>query len=253
MLEWADRRAWTAPSSAGARHLSPETLLAKVRRPGRGRHRSASRCAPIRPRPRRSPSKATRRCSSIRTPARSSASRPPRPARVLPDDDGVASLHGARGDKPRHRQGDHRRRQPRLPLHRHQRHSICGCRASGRGFSSRTCCGSAAACAEGARLQLAQRDRLLVGVPLAIVVAGAVPISYPWASNLVYRIVGDSRRAPAAGAAAPAAGPGRSASGVRQRRGRRGVVAAPCSRSPRWRTMTTRLAGRHGAGRDHGR
>ena len=29
-------------------------------------------------------------------------------------------------------------------------------------------------------------------VPLAIVVAGAVPISYPWASNLVYRIVGDT-------------------------------------------------------------
>jgi uncharacterized iron-regulated membrane protein len=28
-------------------------------------------------------------------------------------------------------------------------------------------------------------------VPLAIVVAGAVPISYPWASNLVYRLAGD--------------------------------------------------------------
>ena len=30
MLEWADRRAWTAPSSTGARQLPPETLLAKV-------------------------------------------------------------------------------------------------------------------------------------------------------------------------------------------------------------------------------
>ena len=30
MLEWADRRAWSAPSSADARPLPPETLLAKV-------------------------------------------------------------------------------------------------------------------------------------------------------------------------------------------------------------------------------
>src|SRR6187549_3712208 len=36
MLEWSDRRAWTAPSSIDARPLSPETLLAKVTeaRPG---------------------------------------------------------------------------------------------------------------------------------------------------------------------------------------------------------------------------
>ena len=40
-------------------------------------------------------------------------------------------------------------------------------------------------------------------VPLAIVVAGAVPISYPWASNLVYRIAGDTPP--------PAAGRGRAA------------------------------------------
>ena len=30
MLEWADRGAWTAPSLVGARHLPPETLLAKA-------------------------------------------------------------------------------------------------------------------------------------------------------------------------------------------------------------------------------
>ncbi len=36
MIERADRRSWTAPSTAGARHLPPETLLAKVveARPG---------------------------------------------------------------------------------------------------------------------------------------------------------------------------------------------------------------------------
>ena len=35
-------------------------------------------------------------------------------------------------------------------------------------------------------------------IPLAIVVAGAVPISYPWASNLVYRIAGDTPPPPPA-------------------------------------------------------
>ncbi len=35
-------------------------------------------------------------------------------------------------------------------------------------------------------------------IPLAIVVAGAVPISYPWASNLVYRLAGDTPPPPAA-------------------------------------------------------
>jgi uncharacterized iron-regulated membrane protein len=39
-------------------------------------------------------------------------------------------------------------------------------------------------------------------VPLAIVVAGAVPISYPWASNLVYRLVGEEPPRP------PQGGPG---------------------------------------------
>jgi uncharacterized iron-regulated membrane protein len=30
LLAWADRGAWTAPSPVGARHLPPETLLARV-------------------------------------------------------------------------------------------------------------------------------------------------------------------------------------------------------------------------------
>ena len=38
-------------------------------------------------------------------------------------------------------------------------------------------------------------------IPLAIVVAGAMPISYPWASNLVYRMVGDTPPPPAPAAA----------------------------------------------------
>jgi uncharacterized iron-regulated membrane protein len=78
-------------------------------------------------------------------------------------------------------------------------------------------------------------------VPLAIVIAGAVPISYPWASNLVYRMAGDTPPPPA------------SASNTQQNSGTRadvlyasgGVDAAwsvAQAQIPNWRTMTTRLA-----------
>jgi uncharacterized iron-regulated membrane protein len=105
-------------------------------------------------------------------------------------------------------------------------------------------------------------------IPLAIVVAGAVPISYPWASNLVYRIVGEEPPAPQR--AQPAAGQNRGpavpagASGADRNPGgpghgglhdpaeravtayiAEGVDAAwrhTQTRVPRWRTMTTRLA-----------
>ena len=79
-------------------------------------------------------------------------------------------------------------------------------------------------------------------IPLAIVVAGAVPISYPWASNLVYRLVGDTPPPPAAAA--------RRASGERAGPStyvRGGVDAGLDSGWAQvnpggWRTMTTRLA-----------
>ena len=89
-------------------------------------------------------------------------------------------------------------------------------------------------------------------IPLAIVVAGAVPISYPWASNLVYRIVGDTPPPPPA-AAARRARPSARAVDVRQRRRRRRVGRGAARKFPRWRTMTTRLAtSAEGAGRHHG-
>lgn len=45
-------------------------------------------------------------------------------------------------------------------------------------------------------------------VPLAIVVASATVISYPWASNLVYRVVGEEPPAPSGGGAGGSGGPG---------------------------------------------
>ncbi|MEZ5286129.1 MAG: PepSY-associated TM helix domain-containing protein [Vicinamibacterales bacterium] len=57
-------------------------------------------------------------------------------------------------------------------------------------------------------------------IPLAIVVAGAVPISYPWASALVYRVVGEDP--PQGGRPGPpGAGPARGAGGGPGREGAR--------------------------------
>lgn len=72
-------------------------------------------------------------------------------------------------------------------------------------------------------------------VPLAVVVAGAVPISYPWASNLVYRLAGD--RPPTAAAPPAAATPEPvSASGLNA------AWSRAQAQVPAWRTMTVRLS-----------
>ncbi len=77
-------------------------------------------------------------------------------------------------------------------------------------------------------------------IPLAIVVAGAVPISYPWASNLVYRIAGDTPPPPPA--ANPQARPAERAPVTYVSGGVDAAWAASQAQIPNWRTMTTRLA-----------
>ena len=91
-------------------------------------------------------------------------------------------------------------------------------------------------------------------VPLAVVVAGAVPISYPWASNLVYRLVGEAP--PAAPQGARPGGPLR-AEGAGGRRaspeseagprvvpveGLDAAYARAQAQVPAWRTIGVRLA-----------
>jgi uncharacterized iron-regulated membrane protein len=94
-------------------------------------------------------------------------------------------------------------------------------------------------------------------VPLAIVVASGVVISYPWASNLVYRIAGEAPPAPRGGGdARPArAEGGRREGGRPAGRGARdavGAATAPApsfdaawasalAHRPSWRTITLRL------------
>jgi len=79
-------------------------------------------------------------------------------------------------------------------------------------------------------------------VPLAIVIAGAVPISYPWASNLVYRLVGETPPAPAVGSSRGSQGGSERASTIVVARGLDAAWSTARSRIPGWRTMTTRLA-----------
>jgi uncharacterized iron-regulated membrane protein len=76
-------------------------------------------------------------------------------------------------------------------------------------------------------------------VPLAIVIAGAVPISYPWASNLVYRMAGDTSPPAAAPAARPAE---RREPAVYVTAGIDASWSAAQQDIPAWRTMTTRFA-----------
>jgi uncharacterized iron-regulated membrane protein len=96
-------------------------------------------------------------------------------------------------------------------------------------------------------------------LPLAIVVAGAVPISYSWAGNLVYRVVGDTppEPPPQAPRAGGPGGPGRAGGAGRERRADAGrdelrtvdlsglneALTTARAQVPAWRTMSVRLGG----------
>lgn len=100
-------------------------------------------------------------------------------------------------------------------------------------------------------------------VPLAVVVASGVVISYPWASNMVYRVMGEEPPAPAAGRAggpgAPggAGGPGGSGREGAAREGGARVVGAgvdlemvvsrAMEQTPGWTILTARVPTSHRA------
>jgi uncharacterized iron-regulated membrane protein len=88
-------------------------------------------------------------------------------------------------------------------------------------------------------------------VPLAIVVATATPISFPWANALVYRMVGEEPPAPAAGGSAAANGdrpgntPGQNGAERQARHahtaGLEGLWARAEQQVPEWRSINLRL------------
>lgn len=86
-------------------------------------------------------------------------------------------------------------------------------------------------------------------LPLAVVIAGAVPISFPWASSLVYRLAGDVPPAPQARAAErrPGSGADRGPNLGRESAsvswaGLDAAWALAEARVPAWRAITARVA-----------
>jgi len=237
MLEWADRRAWSAPSPVGARHLSPETLLAKVAdaQPGAAPTGVTLRANPAAP--------ATVTLDGNKT--------------LLVDPYTAAII----GEPPAALRSFFR---TMTVWHRYL--ALEGTsRATGKAITGAANLAFLFIVVSGIYLWLPRvwtwlqfknvlwfrgglsskaRDfnwHNVIGiwsaVPLAIVVAGAVPISYPWASNLVYRLVGDQPPTPAA---APARRPDapEPVSGL----GLDGAWARAQERAPAWRTITARLS-----------
>ena len=84
-------------------------------------------------------------------------------------------------------------------------------------------------------------------IPLAIIVAGGVVISYPWATGLVYRAYGETPPPPAGAAAARAGGPNR----AERARSQIEVVqldtmiATAADRMPDWKTISVALPAAH--------
>ena len=239
MLEWADRRAWTAPSSTEARHLPPETLLAKVAdaQPG---------AAPI--------------GLTLRADTAAPATVTLEGNKTLLVDPYTGAIIGEPPTR--------LRTFFRTMTVWHRYIALEGAsRSTGKAITGAANLGFLFIVISGMYLWLPKvwtwiqfknilwfrgglapkaRDfnwHNVIGIwsaiPLAIVVAGAVPISYPWASNLVYRIVGDTPPATPAAPARPNE-PARVTSFVSG--GLDPAWLAAQSHIPAWRTMTTRLA-----------
>jgi uncharacterized iron-regulated membrane protein len=239
MLEWADRRAWTAPSQAGARPLSPETLLAKV----------------IEAQPGAAPTGLTLRADASA------------PATVILE--GTKTLlvdpyTGATiGEPPSAMRSFFRTMRA---WHRYL--ALEGTsRATGKAITGASNFIFLFIVLSGMYLWLPRvwkwiqfkkvlwfrgglapkaRDfnwHNVIGiwsaVPLAIVVLGAMPISYPWASNLVYRMVGETPPGPLA--AAPAR-PAERREPAYVTDGLDASWSTAQQQLPAWRSMTTRLA-----------
>ena len=162
VIEWADRQAWSAPPSAPAERLSPETLLARVRTV----------------RPEAVPTMVTLRADaqSPVTIAFEGGSAllvdPTTGAIIGPPPTGVRAFFrtmtiwhrwlAMEGHQPRHGQGDHRRCQPPLSRHCAQRYLPLGAARVDFAATQAGAVVSARPPVEGPRLQLAQRDRHLV-------------------------------------------------------------------------------------------
>ena len=239
MLEWADRRAWTAPSPAAAPALSPETLLAKV----------------IEARPGAAPIGVTLRADAAA------------PATVLLEGNKSLLVDPATGavigEPPAALRGFFR---TMTAWHRYIAMEGAS-RATGKLITGVANLGFLFLVLSGFylwfprvrnriqfrnvlwfRTGLAPKARDFIwhnaigfwsAVPLAIIVAGAVPISFSWGGSLVYRAVGDTPPPPAAPQSRQA---DNRAPSTYYSNGVDASWAQAAAEVPAWRTITTRLA-----------
>jgi len=191
MLEWADRRAWSVPPSAGSERLSPETLLARVRE---ARAEAVPTTLTLRAHPAAPATVAFEDAGSLLVDPYSGAIIGPPPTGLRSFFRTMTNWHRwlafERTSRPLGKAVTGAANLaflfivlsgiylwvPRLWSRAQFRNILWfrrGLPSKARDFNWHNVIGIWAA------------------VPLAIVVAGAVPISYPWASNLVYRLAGD--------------------------------------------------------------
>jgi uncharacterized iron-regulated membrane protein len=235
LLEWADSRSWSAPLSATASHLTPETLLARVReaQPGAaptGLSLRANQKAP----------------ATLTLEGNASLLVDPYTGTVIgaPPQGLRAFFRGA------------------TSWHRYL--ALEGeSRATGRMFTGASNLAFFFIVSSGMYLWIPktvswrQVSRIVwfgrglppkarhfnwhnvigiwCAIPLAIVVAGAIPISYGWGNALVYRLVGEEPPPPVAARPGPTAG-------ERDFNGLDEGWAKATSEIPAWRTITVRFS-----------
>ena len=202
IIAWADTREYAvAPPSAGAPRLSIEAIIANV-------SRSASRGRAITTVTVRADSGAP---VSLAAGPRTLFVNPytglvmgegaPGVRALLPRGDRLAS--GARvcrrtaPDRPR----DHRRLQPGVPLHHRQRHLLWWPRTRTRRQLRSITMFNGSLHGKARDFNWHNVIGFWSAIPLFVIVLGSAMISYPWASDLVYRLVGEAPPAPSAAAA----------------------------------------------------
>ena len=215
IVAWSERDYRAAPPSADAPRVSlEEVVVARVRQARQTRPSPDSPCGPT---PRRRSRSCLRRNRMVfvnpYTGAVLGEGNRARP-RVFPERHRLAPLAGDERRSPDDRQGDHRRRQSRVP--RPGRHGLLpvdsarvvapalravtwfrgGLRGTARDFNWHNAIG------------------LWSVVPLFLIVISGAVISYPWATALVYRVTGNDPPAPQQRRATPPRG---------QRAGRRRI------------------------------
>ena len=241
VLEWDDRRAWSAPPSSGTALLPPETLLARVRE---AQPEAAPTTLTLRAGPRGPGHRGAR--GRGRPPRRSLSrhdhrARPPSPLRAFfraaTNWHRWLAMEGPGRPVGKAVTGAANLAflfivvsglylwVPRVWSRLQFRNALWfrpGLRGKARDFNWHNAIG------------------IWSAVPLAIVVAGAVPISYPWASNLVYRVVGEEPPRPA--------GPPRAQAGRTSEpavapdfTGIDAAYRSAIARVPEWRTIGVRV------------